>query len=54
MSETAAVTTYDGPYPKTSATRPRAGWVTTPPADPISESNDRTVARCSEEISPLR
>ena len=37
----------------TSATRPRAGWATTPPADPMRLSNDRTVARCSEGMTPL-
>ena len=37
----------------TSATRPRAGWATTPPAEPISESNERTVARCSDGMSAV-
>jgi len=36
-----------------SADLPSAGWMTTPPLEPISESNDNTVARCLVGISPL-
>ena len=38
----------------TSATRPRTGWKTTPPPEPISESNESTVARCLDGIMSLR
>jgi hypothetical protein len=48
---TAALARYEVEYDQTSADRPRAGWVTTPPADPISESKDRTVALCSDGMS---
>ena len=33
---------------------PSIGWNTTPPLDPNSESNDKTVARCCDGINPLR
>ena len=49
----AADTTYDAAYPEASATRPRTGCATTPPADPINESNDSTVARSDEGMRPL-
>ena len=41
----AAAAAYEAPYPKASAVRPRTGWTTTPPLDPMSESKLSTVAR---------
>jgi D-alanyl-D-alanine carboxypeptidase len=41
----AAAAAYEAPYPKASAVRPRTGWITTPPVEPISESKLSTVAR---------
>ena len=51
---TAPETRYEAAYPDTSATRPSAGCATVPPTEPISESNDSTVARCSDAMMPLR
>src|SRR5437868_150692 len=48
-----AASTYDGPYPQTSATRPRSGWAQTPPVEAIRESKERMVARCRDGIMPF-
>src|SRR5688500_12416845 len=46
--------TYDVGYPHRSALLPSAGWATTPPEESIKESNDKTVARCWDGISPFK
>ena len=48
-----APTIKEAPYPPISATFPKRGWATTPPEEPIKESNDKTVALCLEGIKPL-
>jgi hypothetical protein len=45
---------YEGAYPHMSAARPSTGCVHTPPLEPMSESNERMVARWRDGMSPFK